>query len=188
MLRSMRVAVLLLLAILPVQLGACGSGSQPTRTGTPAARTSTPAGQLAASALLANSEPTAIAGDLLALARANDRAVLERHVDWDHVRKLARVSEAFVADTDDLIATLASIPASCIPVWTSDDGGQRLDFPPAMVDDPDEVAAEKDAVKAELYRGVDVVAACDGREQAMVQLVREPAGDWRIRGWTRLAR
>lgn len=178
--------VLLLLAMIAVQLGACGSSAP--RADTPAAQADTRSGQAAAPARLAGSEPAAIAGELLALARENDRAVLEQHVDWDHVRKLAHVSAAFVAETDDLIATLTTIPTSCTPVWTDDDGGHRLDFPPAMVDDPDDVAAEKDAVKAELYRGVDMVASCDGSERAMVQLLRDPAGDWRIRGWARLAR
>lgn len=186
----MRFAVLLFV-VMSVQLGACGSSVQSPRADTPAMRTdrsAASAGQVAASTRLSSDEPTVIAGQLVELARAGDRAVLERHVDWDYVGKLARVSAAFVADTDHLIVTLAGIPASCTPVWTSDDGGHRLDFPPAMVDDPDDLAAEKDAVKAELYRGVDVIASCDGSERAMVQLVRDPAGEWRVRGWARLAR
>ena len=109
-------------------------------------------------------------------------------VNTSSIWPTARTSAAFVADTDHLIATLTMIPPSCTPVWTSDDGGNRLDFPPAMVDDADDVAAEKDAVKAELYQGVDVVASCDGSERAMVQLLRDPAGEWRIRGWAQLAR
>lgn len=103
------------------------------------------------------------------------------------MRKLAPLSGAFVAEPAELVATLA-LPVSCTPAWTLDDGGHRLDFPPAMVDDPDDVAAAKDAVKAELYRGEDAVASCGGQEQVVVQLVRDAAGAWRIRGWARVGR
>lgn len=173
-----------LLLALTIGGQACGKPPAPTTT-LPASTGTTAAAADASRARLAADDPTVAATEIVALARAGERATLERLVDWDYVAKLARTSGAFAATLDDLISTTA-LEATCTPAWTTDDGGHRLDFPPAMVDDPDDVAAEKDEVKAELYQGVDVVASCGERERLVIQLVRGANASWVVRGWARL--
>ncbi len=142
-------------------------------------------------AALSFDDPVGAARRMVALAHKGQpgHRQLQAHVDWPWVRRLAPVSGAFQPTLDDLVATLtAAPPAGCAPEWQVDDGGHRLDFPPAMVDDPDDLAAEKDALKAELYTGHDVVFTCGPQaEQFALQLVRGPRGAWLIRGWTPLA-
>lgn len=160
---------------------ACSRPAAPATT--PTGPTGTPTEGTRAS--LTSDDPVVAATEIVALARAGERTALEQVVDWELATKLARVSGAFDATVDDLIRT-ASLDATCTPTWTTGEGGDRLDFPPAMVDDPDDIAAEKDAVKAELYQGVDVVASCDGHEQLVLQLVRGANGSWIVRGWGQL--
>jgi len=168
-------------------LAGCGGAAVRAPAGDPPAASTVTA--TAAPDPLQGADAAAVAAELVRRAQARENlSALDQLVDWAYVQRLARVSGAFVADLDALAATLRGLPASCAPAWSQDEGGHRLDFPPAMVDDPANLAAEKDAVKAELYRGVDVVASCDGVEQLAVQLVRDEAGAWRIRGWTSLAR
>lgn len=135
-------------------------------------------------------DAVAFAGRAVELARAGDLRALGAAVDWPWVRRLAAMSGAFSPTLQDLVATLTT-PGTDPCGWETDEGGHRLDFPPAMVDDSEEVAAEKDALKAGLYAGEDVVRLCPGvggerGELFMMQLVRGAGGEWQIRGWARL--
>ncbi len=166
------------LVVVALALAACGAGKPAGGAGVAAAKPA-PREEPA--------EPQAMVAELVRLAGADDRAALDARVDWPWVRRLAALTEAFEPSLPGLVGALA-LPGGCAVEWRVDDGGLRLDFPPAMVDDDPRLAAEKDAVKAELYQGSDVVAVCGGREIMIVQVVFEPAAGWRVRGWARLAR
>src|SRR5690606_30811933 len=123
-------------------------------------------------------DPVAFARQLVAWARDGRpvaRQHLAAHVDWPWVTRLAPACGAFIPTLDDLVRTLAApLPDGCAPTWRLDEGGHRLDFPPAMIDDPDDVAAELDALKAEHYTGYDAIVACaPDDERLAVQLARD---------------
>lgn len=164
---------------LGVMLAGCGgAGTTATAPGGPPASASAPA----ADGMLETMDATLVAAELRRLARAGERERLDALVDWEYVRRLARVSGAFEASVEALQSTLAAMPA-CEVTWATDEGGHRLDFAPALVDDTEEAADAKDAVKAELYQGEDAIASCNGEEAFLVQLVRSPDRGWRVRGW-----
>ncbi|MFI5296706.1 MAG: hypothetical protein ACHREM_01300 [Polyangiales bacterium] len=136
---------------------------------------------------MTTADPQIVAVELVRAARSSDHRLLDEHVDWPFVRRLAAMDGAFDPTLADLVRTLSLAPATCTLKWRVDDGGLRLDFPPAMTDDTPEVTAEKTWLKRELYQGKDIVALCADAEQFLVQLLRDPSGRWHIRGWTRLA-
>lgn len=135
---------------------------------------------------LSTVDPADFTAELWRVAHTGDDKTLDSLVDWDFVKRLAVLSGGS-ADPGALSATLRAVPKTCAALeWRVDEGGFRLDFPPAMVDDPPAEQAENDAIHKELYQGHDVTAVCDGETLMVVQVLRDAGGVWHVRGWGRI--